>query len=192
MSNDIIGLIRVLKPRYTEAGQRAALTAPGINARCILNLADATREEVLRMTRPGTVLAIQHLHLIADPTRKHQKGGMRADLWKAIDAFERKGAVFWELYTGLRTDTKAGRDTMTRAAVETLARGRHKTERSDKRGRPEADFTPQQLRDAKAIWRNVKDYPRWEDADAALAEIVSKNGRAFTRNRAFALWQGRK
>lgn len=192
MSEDIIGLIRSIKPRYPEASQRAALTAPGVTTRCILNLADVSREDLVRMTRSGTVIAILHLHLLADPKNKHKRGGARADLWKAIDALEKRGGVFWELYTGLKSDTKAGRDKMTREAVETLARGRHKTERSDKRGRPSADFNAQQLKEAKAIWRNVKDYPRWEDADAALAEIVSKNGRPFTRNRAFALWQGRR
>lgn len=173
MGDDIIGLIRVLKPRYTEAGQRAALTAPGVNARCILNLADATREEVLRMTRPGTVIAVQHLHLVADPKRKHQKGGMRADLWKALDAFEKKGGVFWELYSGLRTDTKAGRDTMTRGAIETLARGRHKTERNDKRGRPPKEFTKTQWEVAEKVWFD-KRLKRWSDVKPKLPKGMTE------------------
>lgn len=63
--------------------------------------------------------------------------------------------------------------------------------RNDKRGRPKADFTEQQMKDAKAIWRNVKDYPTWEDARDALSEIVSTSGAPFTTSRAFALWKRR-
>lgn len=189
---DVLGYIRAILPRYPEASQRKAMDAHSIKAVAEGGRAGLVRAEFIRMVRPGTVVAVLHLHLLADPKCKRKKGGMRADLYKAIDAIEKRGGTIWELYTGLRTDNREGRDAMTRAAVETLARGRHKTERSDKRGRPSADFTAQQLKDAKAIWRNVKDYPRWEDADTALAEIVSKNGIVFTRNRAFALWQGRK
>jgi len=108
-----------------------------------------------------------HLHLLADPKNKHKRGGMRADLWKALDAIEKRGGVIWELYTGLKTDTKAGRDTMTRGAIETLARGRHKTERSDKRGRPPKTFTEKEWAAAEAAW-NSRRLKRWEDVAAKL------------------------
>lgn len=167
MKDDIIGLIRVLKPRYTEAGQRTALAVKEVNTRCVLDLGNTTREELLRMTRPGTVIAILHLHLLADPKRKRQKGGMRADLWEALDLIEKKGGVVWELYTGLKTSTREGRDMMTREAVETLARGRHKTERSDKRGRPEKKFTDAEWTQAKTAWDSRK-LKRWVDVKAKL------------------------
>lgn len=57
-----------------------------------------------------------------------------------------------------------------------------------RKGTPQADFTPAQLKDAKAIWRNVKDYPTWPDAAKALALIVSPNGQKFTTARAYKLF----
>jgi hypothetical protein len=169
----ILGIIRVLRPRYTEAGQIAALTAAGVPEQRICNLSkDATRQDIIQLTRPGTVWAIQHLHLIADPVNKRKKGGMRADLWKALDAIEKRGGVIWELYTGLRTDTKAGRDTMTRGAVETLARGRHRTERSDKRGRPKKEFKGIDLEKVKAIWDSRK-LKTWADVEKKLPKGIT-------------------
>jgi hypothetical protein len=60
-----------------------------------------------------------------------------------------------------------------------------------RKGTPQADFTPRQYQDAKAIWRNTKDYPTWPDTIAPLAEIVSPNGQKFTTARAYQKWQGR-
>jgi predicted GIY-YIG superfamily endonuclease len=56
------------------------------------------------------------------------------------------------------------------------------------KGAPEADFTAAHFREAKAIWRNTKDYPTWPDTVAPLAEIVSPNGQKFTTDRAYKLF----
>lgn len=128
---------------------------------------EVTLDDVVKLTRAETVWAILHLHLLADPKNKRKRGGMRTDLWKAIDAIEKRGGVIWEIYSGLRTDTKQGRDQMTRAAVETLARGRHKTERSDKRGRPPKNFTDVEWAQAKSAWDSRK-LKRWVDVKAKL------------------------
>jgi hypothetical protein len=56
------------------------------------------------------------------------------------------------------------------------------------KGTPQADFEPAHLKEAKAIWRNTKDYPTWPDAVAPLAEIVSPNGQKFTTARAYKLF----
>ena len=111
--NDVVGYIRVMLPRYTEAGQRKAMATHSIEK--IIQeggkgkRANVTRSDLLRMSCPGRVFAVQHLFLLADPATKRKRGGTRADLWKAIDAIEAKEALIWELYTGLRTDTKQGR-----------------------------------------------------------------------------------
>jgi hypothetical protein len=52
------------------------------------------------------------------------------------------------------------------------------------KGRKALNFTAEQLREAKSIWRNVKEYPTWEAALAAMPE-------GFTTARAFKLWKGR-
>lgn len=54
-----------------------------------------------------------------------------------------------------------------------------------KRGRPAANFSKQQLKDAKKVWRDTKTYKSWEEAKAALPP-------GFTQHRAYSLWRGRK
>lgn len=164
--DDTIGFIRVILPRYTEAGQRSAMEAHNIG----FVIQDGgkrhngTTVELVRMIiRPGRVVAVQHAHLLADPKAKRKRGGTRAAFWGVFDAIEAKGGVIWELYTGLRTDKPAERDSMTREAIEALARGRHKTSRHDKRGRPPKTFTEAQIEKGQAVWESRK-HKTWQDA----------------------------
>lgn len=169
--NDVIGFIRVILPRYTDAGQRKAMDAHSIDR--VLTEGGkrgrGTRADLMRMVRPDTVVAVLHVHLLADPRTKRKRGGTRADLWKAIDHIEQRGGVIWELYSGLRSDAREGRDAMTRGAVETLARGRHKTRASDKRGRPKKTFPAADLTKAKALWESRK-LKTWADVEAKLPD----------------------
>jgi len=180
------GYIRVILPRYPEAGQRKVLETKGVSGILVEDGRKSvhTRDDLIRIVRKGTVVAIQHLFLLADPKEKRKRGGTRADLWKAIDAIEAKGGYVWELSTGLHSGRPRERDQMTRAAVEALARGRHKTTRSDKRGRPSAAFDEKQMADARLIWADVKRYPTWDAARKAMP----KN---FTPARAYKLWGAR-
>lgn len=179
--SDVIGYTRVILPRYTEAGQRKALDAHSIDRRVIEGRGNSgTRQDLVRMVRPGTVVAVQHLFLLADPKRKHGRGGMRADLWRVVDEIEKRGGVLWELYTGLRSDTREGRDAMTRAAVESLARGRHKTSAADKRGRPAKTWTENVLTKNGAVWEGRK-FKTWDDAEAHFIG-------GMTAREAWALW----
>ena len=56
---------------------------------------------------------------------------------------------------------------MTRAAIDALARGRHKTRQSDKRGRPAKSFTEDQWERARAAWESRK-LRTWADVAAKL------------------------
>jgi hypothetical protein len=56
---------------------------------------------------------------------------------------------------------------------------------NSKRGRVPRTFTADEMRDAKAVWRNLKDYPTWDDVQKALPK-------GFTVHRAFRLWKGRR
>jgi hypothetical protein len=155
--NDVLGYIRVILPRYAEAAQRKAMDAHSIRYITEGGKRGAgTRSHLLRMVRSGTVVAVLHLHLLADPKTKRKRGGTRADLWSVIDDIEKRGGSFWELYTDLRSTDREGRDRMTREAVETLARGRHKTRTSDKRGRPKKAFTDAEWAKGKAAWDSRK------------------------------------
>jgi hypothetical protein len=167
VSEHIIGFIRVILPRYTEAGQRQAMEAHSIQR--ILqeggkrSSADSM-DTLLRMLRPDqpTTVAVLHALLLANPRDKRKKGGTRAAFWRTLDAIEKRGGVIWELYTGLRTDTREGRDKMTREAIDALARGRHKTSQSDKRGRPPKQFTDAQWEKAKAAWDAIGKLKTWD------------------------------
>lgn len=169
MTHDAIGYIRVIPPRYTEAGQRQAMEAHSIK-RVLQDggkQATGTLANLLPMVRDGTAVAVLHAMLLADPRHDRKRGGSRAAFWAALDAIEARGGVIWELYTGLRTDKPAERDKMTRAAIDALARGRHKTRQSDKRGRPAKQFTEAQWEKAQAAWESMK-LRTWADVQAKL------------------------
>lgn len=169
MTHDIIGFVRVIKPRYAEAGQREAMAAHNITR--VLQeggkQGTATWDDVLKIARPGTTVAVLHALLISDPRHKRKKGGTRKAFWTAFDALEAKGAQLLELYTGLRTDNREGRDRMTREAIDALARGRHKTSQSDKRGRPPKKFSEAQWEKAQAAWESRK-LKTWADVAPKL------------------------
>lgn len=164
MSEDTIGWARVLVPRYTAKGQYEAMIAHNVRrtyqAGSVrtdqvpegLKVTAGTREDLITHARKGTIVAVLHAHLWAEPSLRGKRGGTRQDFWTALDALEAKGAVLWELYTGLRTDKRGQRDKITREAVETLARGRHKTRMSDKRGRPSKEFTEAEWDKAERAW----------------------------------------
>jgi len=169
VAHDIIGFVRVILPRYAEAGQRQAMEAHNISR--VLQeggrQANGTMADLLRMVREGTTVAVLHAMLLADPRHDRKRGGSRAAFWAALDGIEAKGGVIWELYTELRTDKPAERDRMTRAAIDALARGRHKTRQSDKRGRPAKRFTEAEWDKAQAAWESRK-LKTWADVQAKL------------------------
>ena len=177
--NDVIGYIRVIKPRYALQCQQEAMAENGIT-RIVVDESkdDRRRSDMVRLVRTGTVVAIRHLFLLARP------GSGRSDLWKAFDAIEDRGGVVWELYSGLKTNDKAQRDQMMRDAVEVLAKGRHKRSAADKRGRPSKAFTDAEMRQAHAAW-NSRKLKTWAQVQENLPE-------GFSLNRAFKLWGPRE
>jgi hypothetical protein len=175
MSQDAIGFVRVFMPRYAARGQYEAMVLHGV-AKAIqagtvrsdqqvagLRVVEGTRDDLLTVARKGTVVAVLHAHLLVEPS----KHGKRQDFWNVLDAIEAKGGVLWELYTGLRTNKREQRDTLTRNAIEALARGRHKTRKSDKRGRPPKEFTPAEWEQASKAWESRR-LKYWRDVKAKL------------------------
>lgn len=165
MSEDIFGFVRAILPRYPGASQRREMASHNIRDGRITDEMD-TLLAWLREDRP-TVIAVQHAMLLANPRDKRKKGGTRKAFWAALDAIEKKNGIIWELYTGLRTDTREGRDKMTRAAIDALARGRHKTSQSDKRGRPPKKFSEAQWEKAQSAWESRK-LKTWADVAPKL------------------------
>lgn len=149
------GFIREIRPRYLAKSQRKALADAGVSFvyEQGSKRANATRDDLERSLRSGDVVAVLHAFLLADQSKR---GKTREDLWRCMDAIEARGASVWELYTGLRSSDKRQRDIMLRAAVEALARGRHKRSENDKRGR--LPWEPDETAKLKAevVWRSPK------------------------------------
>lgn len=163
------GYIREIRPRYLAKSQRQALADADVTLvyEQGSRRGNATRLDLERSLRSGDVVAVLHAFLMADQS---VRGKSRADFWKAVDAIESRGATIWELYTGLRSANPRERDMMFRAAIEALARGRHKRNENDKRGRPGWKPTDDELAKARAIWGSRK-HKTWKDALAALQKL---------------------
>lgn len=177
---DVIGFARVLLPRYTAIGQWRLMALNKV--RNVIQKGERIQEanvpedmkiilgdvsDLIRMGAPGRVYAVAHAHLLADPSLRGVRGGTRGDFWRVVDAIEAKGAIIWELYTGFRTDDPKQRDKLTRAAIDALALGRHKTRRSDKRGRPLKTFDDATKAKGEAVWFSRR-WKTWASAGKRL------------------------
>jgi hypothetical protein len=190
--DDHIGVVR--EHRWTNVKlQRERLKADG--CRVILDMKDTTRADLFRIVRSGTTVKLFRAYYLADPRNRKKKGGMKADALATLRRLCCKppngiGAVVKDVETGLSTADPAQKaaivalikDQATRdgKGLKSAANGAN-----SKRGRVPRAFTADEMRDAKAVWRNLKDYPTWDDAQKALPK-------GFTVHRAFRLWKGRK
>lgn len=179
------GYIREIKPRYSAKGQRQALADAGVSIvyEQGTKRANAVRADLEKSLREGDVVAVLHAFLLADQS---VRGKSRDDFWRAVDAIESRGATIWELYTGLKSAEPRERDMMFRASIEALARGRHKRNEHDKRGRPGWKPTPEELAQAKAIWESRR-HKTWKDALAALQKLDKR----WSQARAYRVFKGR-
>lgn len=150
-------------------------------------------EALSRLVRATTTVKFVHLFLLAPPKRFAIV--MKRELAIRVKALERKGATVMDVDLGLTTELPAHRKAVLAVAGEMISRDRQGAKSglngAQSKGRPKAAFTPAQIAEAKAIWRDRIDYPRWADVDAALAQIKDGSGNKFTRTRAFRLWRGR-
>lgn len=140
--------------------QRAAAEAAGIT-RVYADLAMLVRQ---RRKGLGDVVAVRRLHLLADPSARRRKGGLRQSMWNAIDAIEATGSSIFELDTLLSSLRQDERDAMIRAALDTLAQTR---ERSDKIGRPPTPRAEDDLRVMREHWFSTR-HATNRDAIAAM------------------------
>lgn len=188
---DKIGVVR--DHRWASADEQAEQLAP--RCRIVVSLGGGRSslirsrvemDDLAKLCRPGTVIELWRAFLLADPKRKRLSGGMRQEFKRALAVLRKRGAQVVDVSEDIGSDKPGafmavvdrdiGRSTRGRAAADNLVAAR--------RGRKVLHFTAEQMRDAKAVWRNVKDYPTWADAAKALPE-------GFTPARAFRLWKGR-
>lgn len=187
-NGDRIGVTR--QHRWISADKQAERLKP----RCpkVVSLAGGSsrvieREDLERLARPGTVIEFVHAFLLADPKRKRVRGGMKADFRAALERLEKRGAVVVDVDGQICS--RKHRRALLALADSDIGRSnqglKSATNGTRSKGRPKHTPTAEELKDAKAAWRNVKDYPTWDDVKPALPE-------GFTVYRAHKLWGPRK
>jgi hypothetical protein len=186
--DDHIGVVR--EHRWTSVKlQRERLKADG--CRVILDMKDTTRAELFRIVRSGTTVKLFRAYYLADPRNRKKKGGMRADALATLRRLcckppNGQGAVVKDVETGLSTAEPAQKAAIVALIKDQSVRdgkGLKSAENgaNSKRGRVARSFPNDEMRDAKAAWRNVKDYPTWD----AVKPVLPKG---FTVHRAYKLW----
>lgn len=169
------------------------LEAAGCCAILQLGKNGATMLDVVKMATAGRTFVFVRAFLAADPRHKHQRGGLMQSFDKTHTAITKRGGEIEDLDAGvgskqLRALRAVVKDDIARSnqGAKSALNGKLS------KGRPRAKFTDDQIEKAYNIWHNLKRYPQWDDAKAALAEIVSDKGEPFTAERAYAKWKGRK
>lgn len=131
-------------------------------------------EDAVRTFRPQDEVYLPFPYVIADPARC-KRGKVREYFDDCIDAIDDRGPVFIDLRNGLRSDDKAQRRLMLklgRNGAANAGKGIASAENA-KKGRKETEHAPEVKAEAKAIWLNWRDYPKWKDVEAALPKGVT-------------------
>lgn len=185
VDNDCVGLTRA--HRWMRTGQAKALREAGCSQ--IVDLDQHKLSDVLRLARKGRVLVLVYAFLLLPAKRS------AAAFERALEQIEAKGGAVKDLHTGLVSSDEPRKTAFKAVVRDQIARDRQgaKTGAIGKsnRGRQHKVFSPQQYAAAKAIWRDLIEYPTWDVTDAALAEIKTAKGEPFTRARAHRKWRGR-
>lgn len=152
-----------------------------------------TRSELEKLTRPGTVVKFMFPFLLADPKAKNKKGGMKADFEQALDRLTDKrpkgrAGIVKDVTAGITTADAMQKRAIIALAKEHLAASGQGAKSAEigkrQRGRSRVDFTPDEMKQFKAIWRDTVEYPTWDDADAAFKKINPR----FNKWRANKAW----
>jgi hypothetical protein len=137
-------------PRHSEAKQKAALLAAGVEDR-VIYVGDDDLDSFVRALRPGDEACVASLARFA-PNRRI--------LGDVIEAIHQKGAVIVEVETGRRSDDPPAQARMILDAADELAGDQRKLRRSDairygKLGGKPFKQANMPDADAVAIWRNL-------------------------------------
>jgi hypothetical protein len=153
------------------------------------------RDDIRKLARTGTVIRVVYFFLLANLKKRGAKA-IREDLAAFSGAIRKRGAVIEDVETGLLSSNPAQFRAMMALAHEHIGRHLQGAKNADlnkaKRGVPLSEFDPKSEPEYYAVYRNVVDYPTWDDMDAGFAEIDKKYGheKPFTRYRASRKWPG--
>lgn len=180
-----IGIVRIW-PRHSVERQTRAVTAAG--AAVVYTIPDEcpTWREALRFVRKGDCVAIELIQLLPEPkSAKVRHPAM--DGRDAIEEIERRGGHLFEVATKRSTADAKQRAALIADMARSVGAGgrslsseqaRANGSKSRSRGRPKAEFTPEQIEDARKVWESRK-VKRWQDAEKLLPK-------------GFTVWRARK
>lgn len=185
VDDDVIGLARAHR-WATVAAQTKRLKDAGCTR--IFDLDQHSRRDLERIVSRRAVKLV-FAFLLAEPERTRS---MWADFLGSLGRIEAAGGSVTDVDSGLDSvaNPAAFRDVVA-GQVRRHNQGEKAHERKGKPGRQLVVFTKGQIRQARDIWKDVQNYPNYDDAKAALARIKSAKGVPFSVSRAFRRWRGR-
>ena len=143
-------------------------------------------ESLVMLTRPGTVIQFMYAFLLADPTKKRLRGGLRSEFERALKLIEKRGGIVRDVLTGLSTATKEKRAALLLSVADQIKRsgqGRNSEENGKlSRGRPRQWFDPERR---KIVWEEW--HSNAHVTNTAASEEASR--RLGTRITHYTMWR---
>lgn len=161
-------------PRRSERAQRSMMDAAGI-AKVYDDWALLIRQ---RRRGAGDVVAVSDLWVIADPTKRTVKGGMRGSLIDRRAEARTAGASILELATGRSTLDAGEADAMLTDALDVLANSRSRSKRI---GRPPKDYGEHERTIMRIHWTSTKHRTNRDALAAMAADGVKASVQMATR-----------
>ncbi len=185
-ADDTIGVVSKHRWASVEV-QRARLQEDG--CRIIIDLASVDREYLLTTVREGTVVKVLYAFLLAKG--RDSARALMADYKAFSEKLARlprgSSGFIKDVDSGFVADTPGARRAMLAIVKHQIARHRQgaKSVENGMRGPVALVLNDLQLAKGEAIWRNVRRYPEWRDAETELKKQIDKR---MTRWRAHREW----
>lgn len=123
--------------------------------------------------RPGDIVTVAHLYLLARPEDATKLGGLPESAMATMDELDARAVAVLELSTGLNSIYIDERAKMRAAMIAFFQRSRA---RSKNKGAPPKHFTDQERSIIEPIWLHVVKYPTNNDAAKAANAALEKAG----------------
>ena len=173
---DIRSYLNPYPPRFTEAGQVEALTGALYKE----DKTGAIIDALIRSVREGNIVEVTHGFLLAPMHGKPAK--RRRELLARIDRIKDRGGSLLEVSTGRKSGNRSECNAMLLDAYDMIASsGRGKKSAANgalSKGRPEKDYTPEQMDAMRRIWFSRR-YRTRTEAVAAIHGLGIRVGRTY-------------
>lgn len=173
---DIRSYLNPYPPRFTEAGQVEALTGTLYKE----DKTGAIIDALIRSVREGSIVEVTHGFLLAPMHGKPAK--RRRELLARIDRIKDRGGSLLEVSTGRKSGNRSECNAMLLDAYDMIASsGRGKKSAANgalSKGRPEKDYTPEQMDAMRRIWFSRR-YRTRTEAVAAIHGLGIRVGRTY-------------